>query len=150
MSTPMAMEDRDIDIQAQAQAVTRGILQSAMEGKLILEVPHTDYQLHLVPSVPVASIATPPGKRIKGVIHAQSLRLFKAHGGGRFIEPMIGEPRLIAGRVLAVDEPRRRILVDVSVPMWLTLTDDQPADLFQVGDLVNGTVESGTQFTPLS
>ena len=74
--------------------------------------------------------------------------MYKFTGGGRFIEPIIGEPRIVAGLVLAVDLPKRRVLVDVAAPMWMTLVKDQPADEFVAGDLVNCYVESGTRFTP--
>lgn len=133
----------------ESQEIVRGVLESLSEDKIVLSIPGTDYQIHLLPSVPVSQITTPLGKRIKGTIHAQALRMFVAQGGGRFIEPVWGEPRIVAGYVLAVDEPNRRVLVDVAVPMWMTLQERQPADMFKVGQLVNCYVKSGTRFTPV-
>jgi len=135
--------------QAPQQEIARGILESLSDHALVLSAPGTDYQLHLTPSVPASQIATPPGKRIKGTIHARALRMFTAAGGGRFIEPIWGEPRIVAGYVLAVDQPTNRVLVDAAVPMWMTLEPRQSADSFKVGELVNCYVASGTRFTPV-
>jgi hypothetical protein len=130
---------------ATVNEMARGVVESVDSDRLVLAIPQTDYQLHLVPTSP---ITTPVGKRIKGVIHAKALRLFATQGGGKFIEPVIGEPRIVAGMVLAVDAPNRRVLVDVAVPMWMTLDERQPKLEVSVGELVNCYVASGMTFTP--
>lgn len=132
----------------ETEQIARGILESLSEDRLVLAISGTNYQLHLKPGVPASQITTPIGKRIKGTIHGQALRIFKATGGGRFIEPVIGEPRIVAGMLLRVDKPKRRLLVDVSVPMWLTLEKVQTTSDFAEGDLVNCYVQSGMHFTP--
>ena len=129
--------------------IARGVIQSLDDSKIVLALPGTDYQIHLALGAPTVQIAVPVGKRITGRIFAKALRLFKAHGGGRFIEPIWGEPRIVAGFVQAIDKPNRRILVDVAVPMWMTLVDRQLADMFKVGDLVNCYVESDARFEPV-
>ena len=128
--------------------LARGVLESLSDKKIVISVPGTDYQLHLVPTISASQINVAVGKRVKGTIHAKALRMFAANGGGRFIEPIWGEPRIVAGSVLAVDQPNRRVLVHTGVPMWMTLEERQPADLFKEGQLVNCYVQSGTQFTP--
>ena len=132
----------------QSQATVRGVLEAFADDTIIISLPHTEYRLHLVPTVPAAAITTPIGKRLKGTIHAKALRMFKAAGGGQFIEPLEGAPRIVAGRVLHVDAAGRRLLVDVAAPMWMTLADDNDPGEFAVGDMVNCYVESGTRFTP--
>lgn len=127
------------------QDVARCIVVSATEQKLVLAIPRTDYRLHLVPN---GAITIPPGKRIKGVIQAKALRLYATQGGGKFIEPVIGQPRIVAGLVLEVDAANRRILVDAATPMWLTLDERQPRLDVPVGAMVNCYVESGAMFTP--
>lgn len=131
--------------QLEAQAVARGVLESLSQDHLLLAIPHTDYRLHLVHTAP---IETPVRKRIRGTIHAKALRMHTAQGGGRFIEPVHGAPRIVAGTVLAVDGGSNRLLVDVAVPMWVTMQDGQAATEFAEGQLVNFYVESGTSFTP--
>ncbi len=134
----------------ESEGIARGVLESLSDGALVLGVPGTDYKIQLVPTVGAASISTPVGKRIKGTIHATALRMFAAKGGGRFIEPLCGEPRIVAGTVLAAEESSRRVLVDVGVPIWMTLDERQPQTTFSTGQLVNCYLKSGTQFTPVA
>ena len=132
-----------------SQALARGVLESLRDGELVLAVPGTSYRLQLVPTVPAGEITTPPGKRIKGTIHAKALRMHAAQAGGRFVEPVWGAPRIVAGTVLAVDEQGTRVLVDVSVPMWVTPPPGQDLSVIRKGQLVNFYVESGTRFRPV-
>jgi hypothetical protein len=134
----------------QAKSTVRGVLESVSDDAIVIALPHTDYRLHLVPGVPASTITTPVGKRIKGEIHARALRLFKAvgGGGGQFIEPLEGSPRIVAGRVLSVDAGGRRVLVSAAIPMWMTLAPDNTPEQFAPGDMVNCYVESGTRFVP--
>lgn len=132
--------------------IAKGVLESYAGGKLVLAVPGTAYRIHLCADENATRIGEFVGKRIKGRIYANALRLFKTSGGGgggggRFIEPIWGEPRIIAGMVEKVDQPHRHLLVNVVVPMWLTMEKDQPADLFVEGDMVNCYVQSGATFS---
>ena len=132
----------------QSQAITGGIIESVSDDMIVLKITGTDYQLHLVPTVRATEIGASVGKRIKGTIQAKALKIHPANGGGRFIEPVYGTPRIVAGVVLAVDDESRTVLVDVAIPMKVALSDDQDLNVCQVGELVNCYVESGTSFTP--
>lgn len=132
-----------------SQAITGGVIESVSDDKIVLNITGTDYQLHLVPTVPAAEIGASVGKRIKGTIQAKALKIHSANGGGRFIEPVYGAPRIVAGVVLAVDDESRTVLVDVAIPMRVALSDNQDLNVCQVGELVNFYVESGTRFTPV-
>ncbi len=132
----------------QSEPLVRGIMESLSDDVIVISLPHTSYRLKLVLTVAASAISTSVGKRIKGTIHAKALRMFKASGGGLFIEPLEGAPRIVAGRVLQVDGPSRRVLVDVAAPMWMTLAPDNAPEEFAVGEMVNCYVESGTRFTP--
>src|SRR5262245_29397375 len=98
--------------------LARGVLQSLTDDLLVLAIPGTDYRLHLVPTVPAGEIDASAGSKIKGQIQAKALRIHPARGGGRFIEPVWGAPRIVAGVVLAIDPANRRVCVDAAVPMW--------------------------------
>ncbi|MCA9294983.1 MAG: hypothetical protein KC983_00670 [Phycisphaerales bacterium] len=132
------------------QGIARGILRSVSDDEIVLSIPGTDYRLHLTPSVPAAQITAPVGRPIRGVIEAVALRIHTAEGGGRFIEPIYGAPRIVAGEVLYADEVNRRVLVDVSVPMWVSTQLGQDFSILREGELVNFYVASGTRFTPAS
>ena len=131
------------------QAVARGVLESLDDELMVLAVGGTDYKIHLVPTVPARAFVTPVGKRIRGSIEARALRIHPARGGGRFIEPVWGAPRIVAGQVIAVDEPANRVLVDVGIPVWVIVPRGQDSSILRNGRLVNFYVQSGTTFTPL-
>lgn len=136
------------DVQPESSVVA--VLQSAGDDKVVLAVPNTEYQLHLVPTVPAAALQASVGKRIRGVIHGNALRVHPAKGGGRFIEPVWGMPRIVAGKVLSVDESNRRFVVDLTVPFVVTtLAEQQFEGVIESGKLVNFYLQSGSTFTLL-
>jgi len=116
---------------------------------MVFAVPHTEYKLHLTPTVPAGEFSKYVGKRISGVIEAVALRIHPAQAGGCFIEPIWGAPRIIAGKVCSVDEAERRVLVDAGVPMWVTAPEGQDLSALVEGQLVNFYVQSGTSFRPV-
>src|SRR5690606_29435424 len=124
------------------QYLVRGVLESLSEHELVLHLPNTDYRLKLVPGVPASAITTPVGRRITGVIHADALRIHVASGGGRFIEPVIGSPRIVAGKILELDEAQRQVVVDVAVPMIVTTMEHQRFDILAVGSMANFYIRS--------
>ena len=134
-------------IDDETQALTRGVLESLDDDEIILAVHHTEYKLHLS-LTPAQGFTASVGSPIKGTIHARALRMHAARGGGRFIEPVWGAPRIVAGRVRAVDGPQRRLLVDTGVPMWVEAPKDQDLGVIRKGELINFYVESGACFQP--
>lgn len=114
-----------------------------------LLLPGTDYRLSLQLSGD-PSLLPEAGKRLRGVISGKALRMHRAAAGGRFIEPVMGHPRIVQGTVMAIDPAANRMLADVVVPMWLTLEAAQPVREFATGDLVNFYCESGMRFTPVA
>jgi hypothetical protein len=131
-----------------AQALTRGVLEALDDSELVLAVHHTAYRLHLAPTVPAERLSAQVGGVIKGTIRAKALRMHPTRGGGQFIEPVWGAPRIVAGRVREVDATGRRVLVDTPVPMWVEAPKGQDLDIIRKGELVNFYVESGTRFEP--
>ena len=125
--------------------LARATLLSSSDGRIELGVPGTDYRLSLIPAAPIAAQV---GKRVRGRIEGRALRLHIAAAGGRFIEPLAGAPRIVQGTVAAVDAAGRRLLLDVCVPIWITLDGDRSTDAFTIGTLVNFYMESGARFTP--
>lgn len=93
----------------------RGILEELVPATatrpahMVLAIPGTSYRLHLryaeTPSTAV-------GKRIAGVIRCDARRVDRIESGGRFVEPVYGRPRRIAGTVLACDAASNCIVVD--------------------------------------
>ena len=132
-------------MQSTASDITRAVLQHMDGDKIILAIPSTDYQIHLMCS---GNTATQVGKRIQGVINIKALRMHKASAGGSFIEPIYGHPRVVQGRVLAVDVTANAVLLELAFPAWVTIEPSQTAGSWQTGDMLNFYVESGMTFTP--
>lgn len=133
------------------EAIVKGVLESVAEDKIVLRIPGTDYLLHLVPAVPASAMSSQVGKRIKGVIHAEALRIHATSpdaGGGRFIEPVIGTPRIVAGRITSADKAANQVVVDVAVPFVVTPLPEQDWSILEPGRMVNFYVRSGATFTP--
>ncbi len=134
-------------------ATVKGTLLSATDERIELAVPHSDYRLFLVPLVPAATLQPYIGKRIKGVIRAEALRIHAtspATGGGRFIEPVIGPPRIVAGRIRSVNKDANELIVDLGVAFIVTPLPEQDWTPLVEGQMVNFYVRSGATFTPES
>lgn len=127
--------------------LVRGTLESANGNEITISLPGTDYRLRFAQAGPTA---VHPGKRVKGVVRMKALRMHKAEAGGAFIEPIMGQPRIVQGVVRGVDAGANRLLVDVVVPMWVEPFDGQQATEFTAGDMVNFYAQSGASFTPVA
>lgn len=131
-------------------SLARGILAANVPtsvkqaAHLVLEIPNTSYQLHLIPAGPISS---PVGKRLIGRIAVKARRIDVVETGGQYIEPVIGRPRRIQGTVIGVKDGA--VIVDAGVPVHATPTDPrQAADQFQPGQFVSFDAEPGATFTP--
>jgi hypothetical protein len=133
----------------QNPAVARGVLESVSEDTLVLLLPGTDYRIELVPAVPAARLSEHVGKRVRGVVNANALRIHPAAGGGRFIEPIYGMPRIVAGDVVSADEPAGRVVVRSAIPMVLATLQGQDFSILTPGTLVNFYVQAGASFRPV-
>lgn len=134
--------------QAHADGVARGVLCAIADDHIELAISGTAYRLHLVPTVPTDQLRSHLGKPVRGTIRAQALRIHPARGGGRFIEPVWGAPRILAGAVKTSSQQEGSVLVDVGVPMWVRLREESEIQGLSDGTLVNFYVESGASFTP--
>ena len=130
----------------QSNEIARVVLEEITSDKIVIKVPGTSYKLQLAATSNGANVTTEPGKRMKGIIHAKAMRMHNAKAGGKFIEPIWGEPRIVSGVVSAIDESKNRLLVDVSLPMWVEVFEGQKAQDFAIGHTVNFYVQSGMEF----
>jgi hypothetical protein len=110
---------------------------------IVLGVPDTSYELHLRP---VAPVRAEPGERLVGVITARARRVDAVRTGGLFIEPVMGRPRRVQGRVVR-GEGGALVVRAGGVPVHLVLTDGrQRAEDFEPGLLVGCDVLEGATF----
>lgn len=135
----------------------RGTLVSSSPTRVVVGFAGTEYQLHLDPE---RATTTMPGKRVIGIIKGQARRVDQVRTGGQFVEPVMGRPRIVQGRVVEVNAAAAgtgtpgnsggTITVQAPMPIILKLNELQRAEQFKVGDLVNTHVMPGATFTPLS
>ena len=109
--------------------------------------PGSSYELQLACQDPVSPTSN---RRINGVVFARGLRFHAASAGGLFVEPSDGEPRLLAGRVVAVDENNALVVLKAPMPILVSMPADQDWSILTEGSMVNGHVESGAGFLPVS
>lgn len=139
---------------ATVNAVARVVLEELLPAsatapaRVRVSLPGLAYRTELVLAGDAAALAARVGKRVQGIIRGKAQRAWQATAGGCFIEPVWGAPRIVQGRVLAVDLDANAVLLDLAFPAWVTLEPSQGAGAFQTGDMLNFYVESGMSFTP--
>jgi hypothetical protein len=124
--------------------IARGNLISADAAQVVISIPNTNYQLHLVPTAP---INLERGKRILGTIKLEAKRIDTVGTGGEYIEPVYGRPRRVQGTVIRTQNGA--VVIDAGVPIHAKPTDPrQSADQFQAGQFVSFDALPGATFTP--
>lgn len=126
--------------------VVTGKLLEQSDQMIVLALPGTDYKLHLAVSSPPS-----PDKigRLSGRITAQARRVDLISAGGVYVEPVMGRPRRVQGRVIAVDAGNKTITVKAVATFTCKLDARQQADQFPIGAMVSFDVERGALFEPI-
>jgi hypothetical protein len=117
-------------------------------GVIVVDFANTNYQMHLVCGSAIPSIV---GGRLIGTIRVESRRVDAVNTGGKYVEPVIGRPRRVQGRVVSWNDGTRTLVVDAGMPIHLQMLDDrQIPSSFGQGTLVSCDVLDGATFTPAS
>jgi len=123
--------------------VTGRVEQSSSE-RLVLDIPDTDYRLHLVPAEGRELVE---GEKVTGRIHAKAKRVDPIRSGGRFLEPGYGRPRRAQGTIVGGDPTGNRLYVNCGgAPVIATLMASQKATDFGIGQMVLFDVVRGAVF----
>lgn len=123
-----------------------GKVTATIGGGLIKFAPAgTTYELHLV----CPSYAGPLNTRIEGVIRVTARKAYTVPSGGNFITPIYGPPRIIQGRVRAIEG--NAIVLQAGVPIHVRLPDEAAAvelanGVIGVASLVNVVALPGATF----
>jgi hypothetical protein len=129
---------------APALPTVTGHVEELSDDRLVLDIPHTDYRLHLALSQPLEASV---GDKITGTIHAKAKRVDPIRSGGRFIEPNYGRPRRAQGRIVGGDPQANTLYVHCGGgPVIATLMPSQQATDFAIGQMVLFDVERGAVF----
>ncbi len=125
--------------------IARAVLLKNGEHTVTLGFTGTNYELHL--NV-LRALNQQEHKRVKGTIRVQARRIDRIGTGGKYVEPVYGSPRRLAGRVIATDPTNNTITVDATMPVVIKPDNHQHASDFEVGDFVTMNLMPGATFTP--
>jgi hypothetical protein len=129
-----------------AYAVFSAVVESVANGRIVLRLPRSNYQLHLAAPDGATGRVLSAGERVHGVVVGESLRMYPASAGGKFIEPIWGEPRIVAGVVLEANEAQRLVIVDAVAIFKLSVPPQQDFAVLAPGAQVNFYLKSGARF----
>jgi hypothetical protein len=125
----------------------RAVLLENGDDRVVLGFRETEYRMHLGV---LKRVSQTEGKRVKGVIRATARRIDRVGTGGKYVEPVYGPPRRVAGRVVAVDAEANTITVDAGMPLVMTVgAPQQRATDFEAGAFVTMNVMPGATFSPM-
>ena len=112
----------------------KGKVVEAKPGRIIFRPRGTNYELHLDVD---GGYGGPLKKPVLGVVRVKARKLYTVPSGGNFVVPILGQPRIIQGRVMAMSESQ--IVVHAGGPVLVDLPDDGHAV-----DLANGPLAEGS------
>ena len=126
----------------------RGNLVRAEPGAVVFNPVSTNYELRLA-SPP--GYAGPVAGRVDGLVRATARKLWTVAGGGNFVAPIFGPPRVVQGRVRHLDQAAMVVSCGLMVVVTLPSSDaafDLAGGGLAVGSLVNVALMPGASFEP--
>ncbi len=129
---------------ATSTTINEGVLRAVSAEEITLAKSGTDYALDLLP---VEAITKSAGDKIHGEIRVHSARIDVIETGGKYIEPVEGPPRRVAGRIIEIDTRANLVVVNAG-PFVVVCTpnEHQKARQFQIDQLVTMGVKPGATF----
>jgi len=116
---------------------------------VVLSFANTNYTLNLEPDSCIDEFRSMVGKTILGTIHATARRIDAASAGGRSVDPCVGRPRRIMGKVIGIDPRSNGIVVNVGPDMavWLEVSaPNQHANDFSEIEFITCDILPGASF----
>ena len=114
----------------------RGKVRPNPSGRGVIFSPTgTSYELYLATPAPYAG---PVNRPVMGTINLTARKLYTVPSGGNFIAPILGTPRTVQGRVVALTETHAVIHAGVNVRAELPTADGAM-------DFANGPLEIGAR-----
>jgi hypothetical protein len=119
-----------------------------IEGATVVFAPaDTKYQLHLALNGDASKL---PAGDAEAVIHVAARKVLGVSGGGNFVAPIFGSPRMLQGRILQLDA--KQMVLQCGLPIVVDLPAEAHAvDLtygpLEVGGRCNVVAQPGASFT---
>lgn len=85
---------------SRAALSAKGTLVSVEPGKIIWRPLDTSYEHHLEFS---GHLSAEVGRHLSGRIRVRARKVYAVSSGGNFVQPILGTPRIIQGRILALE-----------------------------------------------
>jgi hypothetical protein len=123
--------------------LTRGLVLEQSDGRAVIALPGSDYQLHLQIDRPIECTGQ---DEVRGCVAASALKVDRVHTGGLFIEPVYGRPRRIQGRVVAKDPTGNTLTIAGPCVVVVQLDVTQRAGDFPLGELVGFNVKNASHW----
>lgn len=114
----------------------RGKVAEAKAGSVVFKPTGTTYELHLA-MANGATFSGPLDSPVSCTIGVRARKVYTVPSGGNFIQPIYGPPRVIQGRVRAIEG--NRLVVHAGTAIVVTLPEDEHAI-----DLNNGGIAEGS------
>lgn len=125
----------------------KGRVREAKPGSVVFLPSNTNYELHL--QTPGTTYDGPVDEPIEAMIRLQARKVYTVPSGGNFIQPIVGPPRIVQGRVRHVEEGRLVVQAGTVFVVELPPSDDA-IDLARgpigAGSLVNVVALPGATF----
>jgi hypothetical protein len=123
----------------------RGKVTSARDGTIVFIPSGTNYELSLL----AADFTGPLTTLVEGHIRVTARKVWSVPSGGNFIAPIFGPPKIVQGRLLAVEG--NTLIVQAGAPVVVELPADGPvvdlpAGPITIGSMVNVTCLPGARF----
>lgn len=127
------------------RVAARGKVVAAQDGKVLFGPAGTSYELHLL----AASYDGPLDTLTDGLVRVTARKIYTVPSGGNFITPIFGPPRIIQGRVRALDETG--MVVQAGCPVIVDFPPENTAfemsnGPITIGALVNVVAQPGAAF----
>lgn len=127
----------------------RGKVIEASAERIVFAPTGTSYLLHLSPAGPYAGPLNVP---VSGVVRVRARKVYTVPSGGSFIQPIVGEPRIVQGRVVWLSETQLLLRAGTHVLVDLP-SDDAAVELgdgeIAVGSMVNVVALPNASFAEL-
>lgn len=125
---------------------TKGKVLRYESGRVVFQVPETNYELHLEADASAASLV---GKKVLARVRVSGRKVYGVPSGGNFVQPVLGTPRIIQGRVVGVGEKTITVkagaIFVVDLPTGLDTIDLHQGPIGD-GSLVNVVALPGAKF----
>lgn len=83
-----------------AELSVKGTILRLDGGRVVFHPLNTNYELHLESAADHSAFV---GKNVHGLARVKARKIYGVPSGGNFIQPVLGTPRIIQGRVLTLD-----------------------------------------------